>query len=99
MSKEHRYKIQVTGIDYCVEEEDVYETVCEDASIEEDTEEFYAAIEAEIERIKSELPQEMELEIISEPDELDSIVCDEVSEKTGWLNYSVNFKIISDQKI
>lgn len=81
--REH-FKIRTTYIDYCVEEEDVCETVCEDASIEEDSEEFYDAIHAEIERVKSELPQELELEIDCEPEDLDDAVADTISEKTGW---------------
>ena len=91
------YKVKVTAIDYCIEEEDVMEEICEDASIEEDSEEFYDAIHAKIEEIRNSLPQTMELEIECEPDELDYLVCDEVSEETGWLNYSVTYEILEEK--
>jgi hypothetical protein len=91
------YKVKVTSIDYCIEEEDVMEDICEDASIEEDSEEFYNAIHAKIEEIRNSLPQTMELEIECEPDELDYLVCEAVSEETGWLNYSVTYKILEEK--
>lgn len=91
------YRVKVTSIDYCIEEEDVMEDICEDASIEEDSEEFYDAIHAKIEEIRNSLPQTMELEIECEPDELDYLVCDEVSEETGWLNYSVTYEILEEK--
>jgi hypothetical protein len=91
------YKVKVTSIDYCIEEEDVMEDICEDASIEEDSEEFYDAIHTKIEEIRNSLPQTMELEIECEPDELDYLVCEAVSEETGWLNYSVTYKILEEK--
>jgi len=78
------FKVKTTSIDYCIKEEDVCEKICEDASIEEDSEEFYDAIHAEIKRVKDGLPQHLELEIECDPEDLDDMVCDAISEETGW---------------
>lgn len=79
------FRIRTTSIDYCVEEEDVCEKICEDASIEEDSEEFYDAIHAEIGKVKDGLPQHLELEVDCEPEGLDDAVADAICKKTGWL--------------
>ena len=91
------FRVKTTHIDYCIEEEDVMEDICEDASIEEDSEEFYDAIDAEIKRIKSELPQHLELEIECEEEDLDDMVCDAISEETGWLVNGFTYDIISEE--
>ena len=88
------YKIKVVAIDYCVEEEDVCWQFDNNTEIEEDSKEYYDAIHNEIEKIKHNLPQTMELEIECEPEDLDDMVCDMVSEETGWLNNSVDYEII-----
>ena len=90
------FRVKTTHIDYCIEEEDVMEDICEDASIEEDSEEFYDAIDAEIKRIKSELPQHLELEIECEEEDLDDMVCDAISEETGWLVNGFTYDIIEE---
>ena len=74
------YKVETTQIDYCVEDEDVCDYVNEDQ------------IDAEIERIKSSLPQRLELEIECEPEDLDDMVCDAIGEETGWLVNSFDYK-------
>lgn len=99
MAQYHQYKIKVTAVDYYVSDEDVCESVCEDVTIEEDSEEFYDVINAKIKEVKESLPQTMELEIECEPEDLDDMVCDAVSEETGWLNNSVTYEIISDSEV
>ena len=99
MAQVHLYKIKVTSVDYCVEEEDVCEKVCEDVTIEEDSEEFYDAIHEEIGRVKTSLPQTLDLEIECEPEDLDSQIADAISEETGWLNNCFTYDILEDDLI
>ena len=95
---EKYYKVKTTSIDYCVEDEDVCEDICNDPEIEEDSEEFYDAIEAKIEEIKNSLPQELILEFYDcEREDLDDIVCDAISEETGWLVNSFTYDIIEEK--
>ena len=91
------YKVKTTSIDYSVTDEDVCWQVDNDPEIEEDSEEYYDAIHAEVARIKKELPQTMELEIECEEEDLSFEVCDAVSEQTGWLVNSVSYEIISKE--
>ena len=90
------FRVRTTHIDYCVEEEDVMEDICEDASIEEDSEEFYDAIDAKIKEVKESLPQHLELEIECEEEDLDDMVCDAISEETGWLVNGFAYDIIEE---
>ena len=53
------FKVRVYDIDYCLEDEDVCEEIANDSEIEEDSEEYYEAINKRIIQIKSELPQDM----------------------------------------
>lgn len=91
------YHIKTTSIDYCIEDEDVCWQFDNDPEIEEDSEEYYDAIHAEVKRIKKELPQTLEFEIECEEEDLNFEVCDAVSEETGWLVNSVSYKIISKE--
>ena len=89
------FKVKTTKIDYCIEEEDVCSQFDNDPTIEEDSEEYYDAIHAEIKRLKEILPQEITLEIDCEADDLEDEVVEEVTEKYGWLVNSVDYVIIS----
>ena len=93
MAQVHFYKIKVTSVDYCVEEEDLdlqdYGEDAEDPDI----------IDHEIKKIKSLLPQTLELEIECEPEDLDDQIADAISEETGWLNNSFTYDIISDSEV
>ena len=93
---EHFYKIKVTSVDYCVEDEDVCQEVDNDPEIEEDSEEYYNAIELLIKTTKASLPQTLELEIECEPEDLDEEVCDAVSEETGWLVNGLTYEIVEE---
>ena len=79
------FKIKVTKIDYCVEDEDVCDL------IDDDSEE---AINKKIEEIKSELPQTMKFEIDCDKEDLDDLVCDYITEKNGWLIEGFDYEII-----
>lgn len=84
---EKHFKIRVKGIDYCVEDEDVCDEIANDASIEEDSDEYYEAIEEKIAEVKSKLPTTVDIEVDGLEEDLDELVPDAVSEKTGWLIY------------
>lgn len=82
------YQIKVTSVDYCVEDEDVIDYVSEDPTDEE--------IENKIAEIKATLPQELDLEITCEPEDLEDQIADAISEETGWLNNSFTYEIASE---
>lgn len=88
------YTVKVTSVDYCVEPEDVCWQFDNQADLEEDSEEYYEAIHAKIKRIKDSLPQELELEVECDREDLDDMVCDAITEETGWLINSFDYKIL-----
>lgn len=93
------FKVKTTHIDYCVEEQDVCWQFDNDTELEEDSEEYYDAINAEVNRIKENLPQEIELEIECDKDDLDDMVCDAISEQTGWLINGFDYQIIEQKGV
>jgi hypothetical protein len=82
------YQIKTTSIDYCVEAEDLW--FLDD--VEDLTDEDF---DREIERIKNELPQEVELEITCEPEDLEDEIADAIAEEIGWLVNNFGYDIIS----
>ena len=82
---EATYTVKVVSIDYAIESYDVDEF---DTMSDEE-------VEAEIARVKSSLPQELELEIECEPDDLDDYVADAISDETGWLVNDCEYEIVS----
>ena len=91
-----KYKVKTKNIDYCIEQEDVCWQFDNQADLEEDSEEYYDAIDAEIVRLKKTLPQNLELEIECDPEDLDDMVCDAISEETGWLVNGFSYDIIEE---
>ena len=87
------YKVKVTSVDYCVEPEDICWQFDNDAGLDEDSDEYYDAILKEVERVKASLPQNLELDIECDPEDLDDIVCDTISEETGWLINSFSYEL------
>ena len=75
------FKVRVYDIDYCLEDE-------------EDSEEYYEAINKRIAQIKSELPQDMIFTIECEKEDLEDMACDAISEETGWLVNSFSYDIL-----
>jgi len=88
------YKIKVTSVDYCIEEEDVCWQFDNQADLEEDSDEYYDAIHQEIKRIKESLPQTMLLEIGCDKTDLEDMVVDAISNETGWLINGCTYEII-----
>jgi len=82
---EATYTVKVVSIDYAIDSYDVDEL--DEMSDEE--------VEAEIARVKASLPQELELEIECEPDDLDDYVADAISDETGWLINDCEYEIVS----
>jgi len=92
------FRIRTTCIDYCVEEEDICDAFEEfHPEVEVDSDEYYEAIDAEIDQLKNNLPQTLELEIECEPEDLDDQVCEAVSEETGWLVNGLSYDIIEEE--
>ncbi len=93
---EYLYKIKVTSVDYCVDWEDIELKPEAEELDDEDLEEWY---EIQIDLVKQSLPQELDLEIEAEPEDLEDIIADAISEETGWLNNSFTYEIISKKEI
>lgn len=92
------YKVRAYNIGYSVEEEDVCSEIDNDASIEEDSEEYYNAIHNLIAQIKDELPQDMLFDITCEKgdrDELEELLTDAISNETGWLIVGYDYDILN----
>lgn len=87
---EKLYKIKTNQIEYCVEGDDLW--FLDDA--EDLTDEGF---DREIKRIKSELPQELELEITCEPEDLEDCIADVISEEVGWLVESFSYEILVEE--
>ena len=91
---EEEYTVKVTNIDYCIEEEDVCDEIADDVSIEEDSEEYYEAIQNKIKEIKADLPQTFTFTFECTEDELDDLIAEEISDETGWLVNSFEKEIV-----
>lgn len=88
------YKVRAYDINYCVEDEDVCQEFDNDPSIEEDSEEYYDAINERIAQIKSELPQDMVFSITCPGRELEDEIADAISNETGWLVEGFSYDIL-----
>ena len=84
------FKVRTTDVDYFVSDEDVIYTMPMDDPDDED-------IEDAIDAVKASLPQVLELEIECEPEDLDELVGDAISSKTGWLINGFNYEIIESK--
>jgi hypothetical protein len=95
-----KYQIKVTSVDYYVTYEDIefdpYDTAFED---DETIAENERKADQMIEDIKNSLPQELDLVIEAEEEDLDDIIADTISEETGWLNNSFTYDIISEEEL
>lgn len=91
------FRVKTTSIDYAIEEEDIMDEVILDPAIEEDSDEYYAALHRKVEEIKSSLPQELSLEVYCTPELLDEYVADAISQETGWLINDCSYEIIEEK--
>lgn len=87
-----QFKIKAFDIEYSITADDVWFL----DNVENFTDEDF---DREIERIKNELPQELELEITCEPEDLEDELVDTISEETGWLIEGCNYDVIERKKV
>lgn len=89
---EKYFRVKTTSIDYCVEYEDIFEGYWP-----EDQEWTDEQFEEKIDEIKNGLPQELDLEFYDcEREDLDDLVCDAISDATGWLVNSFDYDIVEE---
>lgn len=79
-------KFQITNIDWCIDKDELIDIIEES----EDSNPLTTA-----RNLLKQLPEEMEIEVTFDKNEdVDDIICDELSNKTGWLVNSFNYKEI-----
>lgn len=86
-----KYKVRTKYIDYCIEDGDIIDCFwpeCQDW----DEEQF----EKKIDELRYELPQHLSFEIECEPELLECMVCEAISEETGWLVNIFSYDIIEE---
>lgn len=92
------YEIKVTSVDYSITYEDLnFDPFDSVFNSDDDMDEAERQADEEIAKIKAELPQELELEITCEPEDLEDEIADAISDETGWLNNSFTYEIISEE--
>ncbi len=92
---EKYYKVKTKNIDYDVTAEDLnYDRY--DIDIDDMDE---AEIDKHIAEVKNSIPQEFILEIECEPEDLTDMVCDAISEESGWLVNSFDFDILEEKEL
>jgi hypothetical protein len=93
------YQIKVTSVDYDVTYEDInfdpFDTVFNDDA---EMDEAERKADEEIAKIKSELPQELDLEITCEPEDLEDEIADAISNETNWLVNSFTYDVVSEKE-
>ena len=93
-----KYQIKVTSVDYYIGYEDLAFDPF-DTCFEENIDAAVRKADEEIESIKANLPQELDLEITCDPDDLEDMIADAISEETGWLNNSFTYDIVSEVEV
>lgn len=92
---EGTFKVKVSRVNYDVDYYSCSDIVAEaDPDVDDCSDEFDQLVYAKIEEIKAQLPQEMELELECERDDLEDYIADEISEKTNWLVYDFDYSIL-----
>ena len=81
-----KYKVLVTSIDYEIDAEDLGFSL-------QDYWEDYDKVEQEIEKFKPTLPQNLEVELECEGQDLEDCILNAISDKTGYLVNSFTYKI------
>ena len=95
------YKIKVTSVDYDITYDDIdYNLLNAFFNASNTTvEETEKQADAEIERIKSELPQKLHLIITCEPEDLEDEIAGAISDETGHFNRSFTYEIVSEKEV
>jgi len=89
-------KIKTTYIDYSIEPEDCIDAIPKDWAIDDPRED--ALLDAEVERLKKVLPQELVFEI-AEEDWEECSIADLISDETGWLVESLGFEVCEAEEV
>lgn len=100
----YNLKVECYDIDYCVEEEDLIDEM--DVFypyIQADDELWYQILDEKVKETKEKLPKVVVLEVedIDEEDlgDIEDLVCNELTEKEGWLLNGFNFRVIEKEEI
>lgn len=96
-----KYRVKLNGIHYCVEEEDVCDTISENnPNVDNCSDEWVELIDKEINRVKTSLPSTLVYDIDDAEDEDDAVdqAIDIATEKTGWLIEEVDSIITEEIK-
>ena len=94
------YKIKVTSVDYDITYDDIdYNLLNTFFNASDTVEETEKQADAEIERIKSELPQKLHLIITCEPEDLEDEIAGAISDETGHFNRSFTYEIVSEKEV
>lgn len=92
------YTVKTTKIKYCIEEEDLEFDEFENHGMDIDDYDE-ETIEEMIEEVQSQLPQELEFDIECDPDELEDIICESISDDTGYLVDWFKYEIVSEEEV
>ena len=84
---EEEFTVKVHDIDYCIELEDLESNGFDTENMSD------VEIDAAIQKIRDTLPNELTLEVECTEEDLEDVVCDAISEETGWLINSFDYDI------
>ena len=84
---EEEFTVKVHDIDYCIELEDLESNGFDTENMSDEE------IDAAIQKIRDTLPDELTLEVECTEEDLEDVVCDAISEETGWLINSFDYDI------
>ena len=92
------YTVKTTEIKYCIEEEDLEFDEFENHGMDIDDYDE-ETIEEMIEEVQAQLPQELEFDIECDPDELEDVICESISDDTGYLVDWFKYEIVSEEEV
>ena len=84
---EEEFTVKVHDIDYCIELEDLESNGFDTENMSD------VEIDVAIQKIRDTLPNELTLEVECTEEDLEDVVCDAISEETGWLINSFDYDI------
>lgn len=84
---EEEFTVKVHDIDYCIELEDLESNGFDTENMSDEE------IDAAIQKIRDTLSDELTLEVECTEEDLEDVVCDAISEETGWLINSFDYDI------
>lgn len=85
---EEEFLVRVHDIDYCIELEDLESNGFDTENMSD------VEIDAAIQKIVDTLPEELTVEVECTREDLEEVVCDTISEETGWLVNGFEYDIL-----